>query len=72
MDRGATDITGLAEGLDKVALEGDGTGDEMEDNNLTQHRGIFLMGEPDKNKEGGRNVGTSSSGKNIRRTVFSL
>ena len=79
LERGSVDVTGLAEGLDKVEIgEDSGEGDETEDTNLTQHRGIFMM--PGKEKEKGREQGkeageeslTEAGDTSIRHPVFSF
>jgi len=77
----AAEITELAEVLDKVELAEEGessSGDDMEDKNLTEQRGIFLMGkDPERgsSEPGGvtsEQGGSSISGENIRRPVFSF
>lgn len=79
LERGSVDVTGLAEGLDKVEIgEGSEGGDETEDSNLTQQRGIFMM--PGKEKEKGKEPGKEAGGESpteagetsIRRPVFSF
>jgi len=43
------DVAGLTDELDRVEI--DEEGDETEDSNLTQHRGIFMLRAKDKEKE---------------------
>lgn len=77
----AAEVTDLAEVLDKVDLAEEGessSGDDTEDKNLTEQRGIFLMGEdPERGSSEPAGVtsepgGSSKSGENIRRPVFSF
>jgi hypothetical protein len=50
LERGPADVTGLADGLGKVEI-GEGDGEEIEDSNLTKHRGIFMMSGKENEKE---------------------
>jgi len=73
LERGSVDVAGLTDELDRVEI--DEEGDETEDSNLTQHRGIFMLRakETEKEQEQGMEEPQSEAGRTSGpRAVFSF